>query len=187
MDRSQVKFERDVADTFIAWYNARSGHSFVFERRLDNPRPDLRYVQRNQCIDLEITSEYYNPSDARRKWQTYRGEETEVGTWEELRLEERLNRILKRKSDLPYPSDTVLLVHISPNLHCSCEMSRLLSQINKPSHNPFSGIYLLGFFGECGAKGCRSQRVIRRIYRRSKSTLAVRRSGSEFRAEIQRK
>lgn len=174
MQQVQTDFERGVADEFVAWYNARTGRNYRFMRRLDNPRPDVRYIDSSSFIDFEVTSEYYNEHDARRKWGPRRGRKAAQPRFEKLQLEERLSQILVKKCQKDYPPNTVLLMYVEANLHCSCEVKRLQNGIVVPGKNPFAGIYLVGHFGECGRSSCRSLRLVKKIQRNRKSCLFVR-------------
>lgn len=71
MDAIQEKHERAVGDTFIGWYNAQNGTTFVYQGR-PGEAPDLTFVDGEQELLLEIADSYYDKRDAEVKWQNAR-------------------------------------------------------------------------------------------------------------------
>jgi hypothetical protein len=149
MDETQSKHERTAGDAFIRWFNRRNGKRFTFDAR-PGEAPDLKYVDGHQILNIEITDAYYDRDDAEMQWKTARKEASARDRWSggdfDRALVTNISVGIAKKYPKDYGKDCVLVVAVRPGLTTAEEMEQMLSKIEIPGKNPFTGIYLIGDF-----------------------------------------
>lgn len=149
MDTIQEQHERAVGDAFVEWYNQRNGTEYRYDTRGTDP-PDLIYRSGSQQLILEITAAYYDAGNAAMLWRNARGVPHAPNSWSskspDLKLIESINSTIKKKCAKQYPPSCVLLVALYPDLTSAEEFAELMPQVEVPTAQPFTEIYVGGLF-----------------------------------------
>jgi hypothetical protein len=149
MDEIQGRHERAVGYEFVRWFNGVNGKQFKFDNR-PHEAPDLRYVDGNQVLNMEITDAYYDKKDAEMQWKTARKEENAPDRWSggdiDRALVANISAGIAKKCRKDYGKNCVLVVAVRPGLTSDDEMEQMLSEIKIPEKTPFTCIYLMGDF-----------------------------------------
>ena len=150
MDEIQGRREQAVGHVFIRWLNKVKGKQFKYGNR-PHEAPDLRYVDGNQILNIEITDAYYDKKDgAAMQWKTARKEEGAPDRWSgrdfDRTLVSNISAGIAKKCRKDYGKDCVLVVAVRPGLTSAEEMEQMLSDIKIPEKTPFTGVYLTGDF-----------------------------------------
>jgi hypothetical protein len=150
MDEIQDKHERAVGEAFIRWFNAKCGKQFKYDNR-PHEAPDLRYMDGNRVLNIEITDAYYdNRDDAAMQWKAARKEDDAPYRWSgrdsDRTLVSNISETIAEKCRKDYGKDCVLVVAVRPAITSDDEMEQMLSEIKIPEKTPFPGIYLTGEF-----------------------------------------
>jgi hypothetical protein len=149
MDETQRRHELAVGYEFMRWFNQVNGKQFTYDNR-PHEAPDLRYVDGNQILNIEITDAYYDKEIAEMQWKTARKEEDAPQGWIggdfDRMLVSNINAGIAKKCRNDYGKDCVLVVAVRPGLTSAEEMEEMLSEIKVPEKTPFTGIYLTGDF-----------------------------------------
>jgi hypothetical protein len=64
----------------MRWFNNVNGKQFKYDN-WPHEAPDLRYVDGNQILNIEITDAYYDKDDAELQWKTARKEQDAPHGW----------------------------------------------------------------------------------------------------------
>jgi hypothetical protein len=149
MDEIQGKHERAVGEAFIRWFNAKNGKQFTYDNR-PHEAPDLRYMDGDQVLYIEITDAYYDKDDAAMQWKAARREDDAPARWIGGDIDRTFVANIRvgiaKKCLKDYGKDCVLVLAVRPGLTSAEEMEQLLSEIKIPQKTPFTGIYLTGGF-----------------------------------------
>jgi hypothetical protein len=153
MDQIQGKHERTVGEAFIRWFNAKYGNQFKYDNR-PHEAPDLRYMDGNQALNIEITGAYYDDrDDAAMQWKAARKEDDAPYGWSGRDFDRTLvsnirniSAAIAKKCRKDYGKNCVLVVAVRPAITSDDEMEQMLSEIKIPEKTPFAGIYLTGEF-----------------------------------------
>ena len=158
MDKHQLAFEHGVGDAFVAWFNALQGRRFAFFGR-PAEAPDLTYRDGSDDLHLEIAGAYYDAQEAALWWGAKRGVADAPRTWSGKDMDEMLisniNQRLTEKCAKSYGSNCRLVIYVHPLITTAEDLELLLRQVRIPVRNPFSEIYLTGFFpaSSAGSRG----------------------------------
>ena len=149
MDEIQCRHEHAVGYEFVRWFNKVNGKQFKYDNR-PHEAPDLRYVDGNQILNIEITDAYYDEDDAEMQWKTARKEADAPDRWSGGDFDRtpvsNISAGIAKKCRKDYGKDCVLVVAVRTGLTSVEEMEHMLSEIKIPEKTPFTGIYLTGDF-----------------------------------------
>lgn len=141
--------ERAVGDAFVRWYNSNKSASFVFQSLGADP-PDLVYQDGERMLPLEITTAYYDSTDARMRWGHARNDPRAPNEWSGVNPDQLLmadvGEILKKKCLGTHENGTVLVVQVYPAITTISDVDHRVKSIPIPTIVPFSEIYLTGDF-----------------------------------------
>jgi hypothetical protein len=149
-DATQAQYERAVADAFIDWFNRHHGSAYTYHERRA-PRPDFVFRMGPAEMLVEVTGAYYDQKYAAMLWQAARGVAGAPDLWQgkepDATLSDHIEHMIKKKSGIPYPCGTALVVWLGePALTSAAEFEELVSQITVPSPCVFASIYVGGRF-----------------------------------------
>ncbi len=161
MDEIQIKHERTVGDAFVAWLNKDQQKQFVYDSR-PQEAPDLRYVDDQEILSIEIADAYYDGNDAAMKWQAARKKDDAAHSWSGVNFDAALttdiSKRIAEKCSKNYGANCALVVNVYPSLTTIQDMEQMILNIGVPKQSPFVGIYLTGHFpsssSSVGGFGC---------------------------------